>query len=83
MTARPRPVRAVPDPKPPRSQRDPASRVEPFYPMQMRVVLGGEPMTRYTALHSELEAWDVATQGQRDRHGLLTEVTRLARELTR
>jgi hypothetical protein len=34
---RPRPVRAVPDPKPPK--------VEPFYPMQMRVVLGGEPMT--------------------------------------
>jgi hypothetical protein len=32
-----RPVRAVPDPKP--------TTVEPFYPMQMRVVLGGEPMT--------------------------------------
>jgi hypothetical protein len=37
----------------------------------------------YTALHSELEAWDVSAQGQRDRHGLLTEVTRLARELAR
>ena len=37
---RPRPVRAVPDPQPPS-----APRVEPFYPMQMRVVLGGEPMT--------------------------------------
>jgi hypothetical protein len=34
---RPRPIRAVPEPKPPK--------VEPFYPMQMRVVLGGEPMT--------------------------------------
>jgi hypothetical protein len=34
---RPRPVRALPDPKPPK--------VESFYPMQMRVVLGGEPMT--------------------------------------
>jgi hypothetical protein len=33
---RPRPVRAVPDPKP--------AKVEPFYPMQVRLVLGGEPM---------------------------------------
>jgi hypothetical protein len=36
---------------------------------------------KYTALHAELAAWDVATQGRRDRHGLLTEVTRLAQEL--
>ena len=36
---------------------------------------------RYTALHSELAAWDVSARGQRDRHGLLMEVTELAQEL--
>ena len=37
----------------------------------------------YAAVHSELAAWDVATQGQRDRYGLLQEATRLAHELAR
>jgi hypothetical protein len=36
---------------------------------------------RYTALHSELAAYDPTVRGQRDRHGLLMDVTKLANEL--
>jgi hypothetical protein len=36
---------------------------------------------RYTAVHSELAAWDVPTRGQRDRHGVEMQAAELAREL--
>jgi hypothetical protein len=36
---------------------------------------------RYTAVHSELAAWDVRDRGNRDRHGLLEQATQLAQEL--
>jgi hypothetical protein len=36
---------------------------------------------RYTAAHAELAAWDVTTQGQRDRHDVKMRAAELAREL--
>jgi hypothetical protein len=52
---------------------------------KLRVEWEGLPLrlwaARYTAVQSELAAWDVRDRGARDRHSLLEQATELAQEL--